>query len=281
MKANQIKKLRQISINVAKEAGLLVLKHFHKPHLIEKKDIFDLVTEMDKAANNFITQKLIKLWPNSVMMAEEDNPDIQDVLKNAGSGDIIWIVDPIDGTTNYAKAVPHAAISIAAYDVAQNRLVAGAVYDPFRNECFSAAAGEGAYLDRHQIQVAGTLKMEDALIATGLCYKKSAGYDNNLAEISLLFSNCLGIRRFGAASLDLAWVALGRLDAYWEKDLKPWDIAAGMLLVIEAKGSLSNYQGEILDPFLGEVVASNGHLHVDFIQLLQKSRRDAGLISGK
>ncbi len=277
MKANQIKKLRQIAVQVAKEAGILVLKQFNKPHHIEKKDIFDLVTEVDKAANTFITKKLLTLWPNSVMMAEEDNPDIQAVLKNARAGDIMWIIDPIDGTTNYAKAVPHAAISIAAFDVAKKRLVAGAVYDPFRKECFSAAVGHGAFLNRQRIQVTDISKLEDALIATGLCYKKSAGLDNNLAEISLLFSNCLGLRRFGAASLDLAWVALGRLDAYWEKDLKPWDIAAGMLLVTEAKGSLSNYQGEILDPFLGVVVASNGHLHHDFIQLLQKARRDAGL----
>jgi myo-inositol-1(or 4)-monophosphatase len=275
MKAFQIKALCQICEDVAKEAGALIKRRFDGPRKISKKGPFDLVTDADKASNKLITKRLTQLWPDSTMLAEEDNPQIARALVKAKKHQILWIVDPIDGTTNYAKKVPHAAVSIAAFDMVKQVPVAGVVYDPFRDECFSAGLGLGARLNGKRIKVSKAKKLGDALVATGFSYDRYDNGDNNIVELAECVKLCLDVRRNGAASLDLAWVAAGRFDAYWEKDLKPWDLAAGVLLVLEAGGELSTYSGEKYDVFSGVVVSSNGHLHNKMVKLIVKMRKNA------
>jgi len=269
MNKKKIKKLLKTAIDIAKEAGLLVKKRFNKPHFVENKAQFDLVTDVDKASNDLITKELLAAFPGSQMLAEEDNPDIEEIKKEMEGHEILWIVDPIDGTTNYAKNIPHVGICIAAYDIAKSCLVAGVVYDPFRDECYSAALEQGAFLNGKSLQVSQIKKLSDSLLATGFCYKNSYGSDDNMAEVTLAIRSCLGVRRFGAASLDLCWVASGRFEGYWEKNLKPWDIAAGMLIVSEAGGKVSTYEGKLLNPFLGQVAASNGFIHAKLLTMLK------------
>ncbi|MES2504410.1 MAG: inositol monophosphatase family protein [Myxococcota bacterium] len=253
-------------IQIAREAGQLILELSEKPRHIEKKAAFDLVTDADKASNDLICRRLMEAFPTSKILAEESTSPQPSPLNGEG---VLWIVDPIDGTTNYARGMPHAAVSIGAYDLASQELLVGCVFNPFINECFWAAKGEGAYLNGERIHVSTINQLSDAVVATGFFNTGDLTFEtSNLPEAYRFIQSCLGLRRAGAASLDLCWVAMGRLDMYWEKGLKAWDLAAGALIVQEAGGKLSNYQDEKLDIFQGTVLASNGHLHKTSIDIL-------------
>lgn len=232
------------------------------PRQIERKSAFDLVTDADKAASDLITKRLLELAPESQVMSEE-----AEFVKSAGA--LIWIVDPIDGTTNYARGVPHAAVSIAAYDSEQKELLVGCVFNPFTNECFWAAKSQGAFLNGQRIYVSKVSKLENSIAASGYFNHEGLTYENsNLPQTWEFLKRCLGLRRNGAASLDLCWVAMGRFDIYWEHGLKAWDMAAGALILEEAGGEVSNYSGEKLDLFEGFLLASNKLLHMESIRLL-------------
>jgi len=199
------------------------------------------------------------------VMAEES--ELDPGLRQGDSGEILWIADPIDGTTNYARNIPHAAVSIAAYS--NGELLVGCVYNPFNQECFWAAKNQGAFLNGQKIQVSKVAELKDAIAATGFFNSGHLTYEtSNLPQAFEFIKRCLGFRRNGAASLDLAWVAMGRLDVYWERGLKAWDLAAGVLILQEAGGQASDYQGDKLDIFKGEVLATNGKLHAQSQSLL-------------
>ncbi len=253
-------------IRIAKEAGQLILDLSKKPRKIEKKQAFDLVTDADKAANDLIVERLQEAYPSHPILAEESPPPPPSPEEG---GRITWIVDPIDGTTNYARGIPHAAVSIAAYDADKKELLVGCVYDPFKNECFWAEKGKGAFLNGAPIQVSQASELKDAVVATGFFNNGHLTYEtSNLPQAYEFIRRSLGFRRNGAASLDLAWVAMGRLDVYWERGLKAWDLAAGALLVQEAGGQISNYPQDGFDLFDGSILATNRALHSEAFSIL-------------
>jgi myo-inositol-1(or 4)-monophosphatase len=261
-------KLLNICLDVSREAGELILNLSKKPREIEKKDRFDLVTDADKAASDLITKRLLGLMPESRVLSEEETSPQPSPPSGEG---VLWIVDPIDGTTNYARGIPHAAVSIAGYDTRTKELLVGCVNNPFAGECFWAARNQGAFLNGQRIHVSQVSKLEDAIAASGYFNHPGITYDtSNLPETWAFLKRCLGLRRNGAASLDLCWVAMGRFDIYWEKGLKAWDMAAGALILEEAGGRVSDYRGEKLDVFKGYLLATNGLLHTESTQLLNQ-----------
>ena len=233
---------------------------------IDRKQHNDFVTEVDKAAEEAIIETLIEAYPNHGFLAEESG----ELLNNS---DHIWIIDPLDGTTNFIHGFPQYAISIA---LSVNGVLQQAViYDPNRDELFSASKGAGAYVDRRRLRVASQIKLENALIGTGFPYRQEQDVDQYLKIFTEMTRQCSGLRRPGAASLDLAYVAAGRYDGFFESELKPWDMAAGALIITEAGGLVGNYRGE--EGFLesGEIMAGNPRIFAQMAQVLGKYSRQA------
>ncbi|NBV71091.1 MAG: inositol monophosphatase [Burkholderiaceae bacterium] len=233
---------------------------------IDRKQHNDFVTEVDKAAEEAIIEILSEAYPNHGFLAEESG----ELLNNS---DHIWIIDPLDGTTNFIHGFPQYAISIA---LSVNGVLQQAViYDPNRDELFSASKGAGAYVDRRRLRVASQIKLENALIGTGFPYRQDQDVDQYLKIFAEMTRQCAGLRRPGAASLDLAYVAAGRYDGFFESELKPWDMAAGALIITEAGGLVGNYRGE--EGFLesGEIMAGNPRIFAQMAQVLGKHSRQA------
>jgi myo-inositol-1(or 4)-monophosphatase len=184
-----------------------------------------------------------------------------------------WIVDPLDGTTNFLHGIPHFAISIALER--DGEVVAGVVYEPTRDEMYWAEKGGGAYLNDRRLRVSGRRRLEEALIATGIPYGPRGDHPTYLATLSRVMAASSGVRRFGAAALDLAYVAAGRLDGFWEFGLCPWDIAAGLLLVREAGGFVSDLAGGQAMMTSGDVLAANAHLHLPLAALVREAMRSS------
>jgi len=233
---------------------------------IDRKQHNDFVTEVDKAAEETIIETLSEAYPNHGFLAEESG----ELLNNS---DHIWIIDPLDGTTNFIHGFPQYAISIA---LSVNGVLQQAViYDPNRDELFSASKGGGAYVDRRRLRVADQIKLENALIGTGFPYRQDQDVDQYLKIFADMTRQCAGLRRPGAASLDLAYVAAGRYDGFFESELKPWDMAAGALIITEAGGLVGNYRGE--EGFLesGEIMAGNPRIFAQMAQVLGKYSRQS------
>ena len=207
-------------------------------------------------------------------MAEEEGGD-----KNSG-GRALWLVDPLDGTTNFASRFPVFAVSIALW--VEGRPAIGVVQDVVRERTYWAAAGQGAWmatperLDEARLQTSQTRELNQSLLATGFPYVRATAKDNNLAEFGYLMPRVRGIRRAGAAALDQAWLADGRLDGYWEARLSPWDWAAGVLLMLEAGGVVTDYTGNPWRLGADQMVAANPHLHEKLLSAVQTARREAG-----
>lgn len=258
---------------VALEAGALLRAWFSGPREVTKKGRVDLVTDADRAAEALVRERLLAAFPGAGLVLEEGG---EERAPGEGYEGLTFIVDPLDGTTNYAAGIPHFAVSLGAAH-AEAGLFAGAVYDPCRDELFLAAKGEGTFLGGRRLRVSATGVLEDSVVATGFAYDRAEGGDNNHAEFAALNLATRGARRFGAAALDFAWVAAGRYDAYWERGLKPWDAAAGALLVEEAGGRVTGYAGGPFELARGEVLASNGALHEAVQHALARARAKAGL----
>ena len=233
---------------------------------IDRKQHNDFVTEVDKAAEEAIIETLSEAYPNHGFLAEESG----ELLNNS---DHIWIIDPLDGTTNFIHGFPQYAISIALS--VNGVLQQGVIYDPNRDELFSASKGGGAYVDRRRLRVADQIKLENALIGTGFPYRQDQDVDQYLKIFADMTRQCAGLRRPGAASLDLAYVAAGRYDGFFESELKPWDMAAGALIITEAGGLVGNYRGE--EGFLesGEIMAGNPRIFAQMAQVLGKYSRQS------
>ncbi|MFM1871160.1 MAG: hypothetical protein RL398_582 [Planctomycetota bacterium] len=230
----------------------------------------ELVTAADRAAERVVVEGLLQHFPSHGILAEEG------VLTTAGvasrSGDWLWIVDPLDGTTNYVHGLPNYAVAIAL--AWRGTPVVGVVHAPALGESFAVTAGGGAWLttaDGHRsaLRVSATAEVADALLATGFSYHRNEpGRDDNLARIGRVLPACRDLRRLGSAELDLCYVAAGRLDGYWELDLQPYDMAAGAVLVREAGGSVGDLVGAQDWLFGGRVLASNGLLHEELLRLV-------------
>lgn len=262
----------EFAIKIAKEAGELTIKEAEKGFKISKKGPRDLVTNADKASEKLIKSAIKKAFPDHGILAEESENDLKEIAKK----DFIWIIDPIDGTTNYAHGIPNYSISIAVFATTYSEssknfeykggeLIAGVVHAPRLNETFYAAKDQGAFLNGKKIQVSTTKTLQDSVVATGFPYENK---EEALPYFEKIVSRAQGIRRFGSAALDLCYLAAGRFDAFWELGLQPWDIAAGALIVQEAGGHLTDLNGAELDLFSKEILASNKHTHQEMIDTL-------------
>ncbi len=236
----------------AKEAGRILMERFGRRPQVYYKGRINLVTDVDRRSEASIVSFLHRRFPDHTILSEEGQGHV-------GKGETCWIVDPLDGTTNYAHGFPFFAVSIALEH--QGKLRCGVVYDPLREEWFTAVHDGGAYLNEEPIHVSDTDQLEEALLATGFPYDMRESPENNLNHFSNFSMRAQAVRRPGVASIDLAYVAAGRLDGFWELKLKAWDIAAGALLVAEAGGTVTDFGGGPLDIYRPEIVASNGLIH--------------------
>lgn len=260
------------AMTLARQAGdLLLTIHRRGPRRVTTKSTgVDLLTEADLASQELILTELQRRFPDHDILAEEAGGERRD------TGRPLWLVDPLDGTTNFAHRFPVFAVSIALW--VNGRPQVGVVQDVVRERTYWAAAGQGAWLaDERRLQVSETATLGESLLATGFPYTRATHADNNLAEFNALMPVTRGVRRAGSAALDMAWVADGRLDGYWEPYLAPWDWAAGLLLVTEAGGTVSDYGGGPLHLGSCTIVASNGRLHTALLAAIREARRRAGL----
>jgi len=223
------------------------------------KELNSLVSYVDKTAEEMIVQRLSKVMPDAGFITEEDTEDRTD-------HDFIWIIDPLDGTSNFLHKIPHFAVSIALQY--QGETVLGVVYDVMRSESFSAIKGQGAYVNEAKIHVSQVPKLSEAMMATGFPYASNYDFKPLVDTLQYWFQHARGIRRFGAAALDLCFVAAGRIDAYYESKLHIWDIAAGVLIVEEAGGVVSDYFGGDTHKAGTQIVASNAKIHSKVIEVL-------------
>ncbi len=253
-----------IATIAAKKAGEILKNNFHGRLQIEKKGAVDLVTDIDRKSEELIKNIILSKYPDHDFIAEEGT-------KSVNSSRYCWFVDPLDGTTNYAHGFPVYSVSIALVD--GDEIIAGCVYNPNLDECFTAEKDMGAYLNGKPIRVSATALLDDSLLATGFPYDIRESDGNNLKEFSIFARKSQAIRRAGSAALDLAYLACGRFDGYWEFKLKPWDIAAGILLVNEAGGKVTSWAGDKCQIKLGEVLASNGLIHEQMLEVLGQTRK--------
>ncbi len=264
------------AIHLARQAGDLLLDiHRQGPRRIETKNTaVDMLTEADTASQALILETLTTRFPDHSILAEEEGGDQQ------RSGRALWLVDPLDGTTNFASRFPVFAVSIALW--VDGQPVLGVVQDVVRSRTYWTAAGQGAWmatperLDESRLQTSQTRELNQSLLATGFPYVRATAKDNNLAEFNYLMPRVRGIRRAGAAALDQAWLADGRLDGYWEARLSPWDWAAGVLLMLEAGGVVTDYAGNPWRLGADQMVAANPYLHEKLLAAVQTARREAG-----
>ncbi|KAB8331728.1 inositol monophosphatase [Scytonema tolypothrichoides VB-61278] len=258
----------QIFLDIATEAALAagaVLQGYLgkvEDAIIEKGRPGDLVTAADKASEAVVLDVLRRHFPEHSILAEESGK-----LGNQHSQHL-WAIDPLDGTTNFAHQYPFFAVSIGL--LIQGVPQVGVIYDPFHDELFRAAQGLGATRNRRPIKVSETSELGKSLLVTGFAYDRRETSDNNYAEFCHLTHLTQGVRRSGSASLDLAHVACGRLDGYWERGLSPWDITAGIILLREAGGKVTAYDGSPLDIWSGRILATNGSIHDRLSQELQQ-----------
>jgi myo-inositol-1(or 4)-monophosphatase len=246
---------------IAREAGDLLLEALGGERSIELKGEIDLVTEMDRRSERLITGRLQERFPGTRILAEEGTA-------TGGDGDAgLWIVDPLDGTTNYAHGFPVFCVSMALERAGCLEL--GVVHDPTRGETFSARRGDGARLNDRPLGVSRRGPLGEALLATGFPYDIRTSPRNNLRAFGAMARRARGVRRAGSAALDLAYVAAGRLDGYWEEKISPWDVAAGVLLVLEAGGTVTDYAGRPADIRSRQILASNGRIHAEMSEVLR------------
>jgi myo-inositol-1(or 4)-monophosphatase len=245
-------------INISKKAGEYLLSQTSEELHIEHKGRIDLVTNADKTSQDIIVKSIEEKFPDHAIIAEEG-------YDKAGKDGFAWYIDPIDGTTNFVHGVPMFCISIALYNEALP--IIGLCHNPSNEETFYAERGKGAFLNGKQIYVSRTANLLDSLVATGFPYK-SENMDKVIKCFSNVVGNVQGIRRFGSAALDLSYVACGRFDVFWEMGLKPWDMAAGVLILEEAGGKVTGMNGAAFDLHKGDIVASNKIIHKKFLQIM-------------
>jgi len=254
------------AMEFSRKAGDILLSGFRsKNTIVSYKSRTDLVTNIDKESEEYIVSAIQSRFSGHSIVAEE------------GSGretesEFIWYVDPLDATNNFAHGIPFFCVSIGVYSKVQKGIICGAVFDPCHNEMFYAEKGKGAFCNGSRINVSSISDLGIALLATGFPYAKDDMERNNLREFSRFLPGIQCIRRMGSAALDLCYVASGRVDGFWEPLLKPWDTAAGSLIVQEAGGMASKYDGSEYDPLYPQMLASNGLLHGQMVDILTSDK---------
>lgn len=260
-----MKQYLSIMTNLARKAGQVQLDHLGKVKTIEVKEVINIVTEVDKECEKLIYDGLHRAFPDHDVLGEEG-------IAKRQESEFRWIVDPLDGTTNYAHQFPFFGVSIALEQ--KGEVICGVIYDPIRDELFVGGKGEGSTLNGEKIHVSETPVLKESLLATGFAYSvQRKGIPDNLDHFSNFIQTALAVRRPGAATIDLAYLACGRLDGFWELFLKPWDMAAGMVIIKEAGGRVTSFDGSPFDLYGTEILATNGAIHDQMISVLAKGRR--------
>jgi len=249
--------MRTLAETAARNAGEVILASFGRASLqVEKKGVADFVTEVDRAAEAEIRQTLAEACPDHGFLLEEGG-------EVAGKSDAVWYVDPLDGTTNFIHRFPFFSVSLGL--VKAGEVVVGVVYDPLRNEMYSAEKGGGTWLNGIAVKVSKAAALDAALLGTGFPFRAREHLDTYLDLFKRIFLGAAGVRRAGSAALDLAYVACGRTEGFFELALSPWDVAAGSLLVREAGGRVSDFHGGEGYLHGGDIVASNGSIHEELL----------------
>ena len=262
LSSDDLHSLASIARQTAEMGGAELMRHYGRLNsVVSKGRIGDLVTNADLAAEQVVLQELTRATPDIAVLAEESGAEGE-------QNGLRWCIDPLDGTTNFTHGYPLFATSIGL--TFQQRPVLGAIAVPFLMETYWGAPGLGAHCNDSRIQVSSCERLEDSLLVTGFAYDRHTRLDNNYAQFCWFTHRTRGVRRGGAAAVDLAFVAAGRQDGYWERGLAPWDLAAGVALVELAGGTISGYGGETFDLGSGRVVASGPALHPQIVEVLNQ-----------
>ncbi len=257
-----LNKISQTGRQAALAAGAVLRQNYSKPHQVTMKGAIDPVTESDLQSQEMIIALIRQKFPEHGFLAEED---LGQPPSAGQASPYRWIIDPLDGTVNFAHGYPAFCVSIACE--AEGRLEYGVIYDPMRDELFEARRGGGAWLNGQSIGVSETARLDRALVATGFPYDIRERLSATMGRMGRILGAVQGLRRGGSAALDMAYVACGRFDGYCEENLKPWDTAAGLLLVLEAGGRVTTMDGGPYDIYSANIVASNGLLHGAMLEI--------------
>lgn len=255
---------------IAREAGAHQRKHIKSNLKVEFKGDINLVTEVDRHCEEIIVSQIAEKYPDHDIMAEEGTGDRKDSAYK-------WIIDPLDGTTNFAHSYPLFAVSIALEHNGQ--VVGGVVYDPMRDEMFRSFKGAGAFLNDEKISVSDVKTIDRAMVATGFAYNLRQTDDNNLNHFENVLMKAQAVRRDGVAAIDLCYVACGRYDAFWELNLFPWDTAAGMLIALEAGATVSKFDGSSYTVYEKDIVISNSLIHQELVDILKSDLKKTSFSS--
>jgi myo-inositol-1(or 4)-monophosphatase len=259
------------AVEIVLRAGAIQMERRESGFTIDKKGTIDLVTEVDFECERLCRAVVAERFPGHDILAEELSAD----PSARASSRYRWVFDPLDGTTNYAHGVPIFCASLALE--IDGRAEVGAVYDPTRAELFTAERGVGAFLNGAPLRVSSTAALLDALLVTGFPYDVHTQAGDLVALFGAFLATARAVRRLGAAALDLCYVAAGRFEGFWEQHLKPWDVAAGALIVEEAGGRVTGMDGTPFDPAVAHLVASNGHLHEQILEVIREFRAGRSL----
>jgi len=261
----EVDKLLNVAKEAALEAGEIHLAYFGKDKEVSfKANEFDLVTNVDKMSEEKILSVIKAHFPDHGFLGEESGSH------DTNSSDYIWVIDPVDGTTNYAHNFPHFAVSIGL--IYKNEIYLGVVYDAVKNEMFWATKGSGAFLNSDPIKVSSVSTLKRSLLSTGFPYERGEVLERNLGYFRSFVLESQAIRRPGAASLDLCYVASGRIDGFWELNLSPWDVTAGACIIREAGGKVTNCGSDNFDVYIKSIVASNGLIHQKMLDIIENCK---------
>ena len=252
-----------IAIRAARKAGSIINRASLDGGAlnVRSKRANDFVTQVDRAAEQVVIDMVRKAYPDHAILAEESGE------LRGSSAEYCWVIDPLDGTTNFIHGFPQYCVSIAIQQ--GGKPVHAVIYDPSKNELFTASRGRGAFLNDHRIRVSRCRRLEDALVGTGFPFREMSRLEPYVKQLSRMMASSTGVRRAGAAALDLAYVAAGRLDAFWEMGLSPWDMAAGALLILEAGGLVGDFEGEARYLETGDIAAGTPKVFPQLLQALQ------------
>jgi myo-inositol-1(or 4)-monophosphatase len=259
--------LRDAACAFARQAGAILLEGYGRVHAPEKKGRIDLVTDYDRRSEALLLSLIRERFPGHEILAEESGRHAgAGALPARGETGVRWLCDPLDGTTNFSHNYPFFCVSVGVE--VNGAMAAGAVYDPVRDELFAAAAGHGATLDGRPIHVSAIARLDDALLVTGFPYDVREHPERHVPLFQEFLARAQGVRRDGSAALNLCYVAMGRFDGMWEGNLSPWDVAAGSLIVSEAGGRVSGYEGEAFRLDGRRIVTANPALHARLLEVV-------------
>lgn len=257
-----MEQLFNTALLAAQSAGHYIYSHLHETVTVNYKGETNLVTQVDRKAEEMIISIIREAFPEHRILAEESPALVSDSPYR-------WIIDPLDGTTNFVHGVPIFSVSIALEYGGE--LLLGVVYDPCRKEIFSAIRGQGAYVNKEPIRVSATPTLIQSLTATGFPYENGAVFDANMQIFSEVYRRSQGVRRAGSAALDICYVASGRFDGFWEFSLNPWDVAAGALIVLEAGGRVEDFNGgQFCTENASRIIATNGLIHTELLNIIRQ-----------